>query len=112
MNDAVAADVSAVEEKIRGLLVRLLKLGDDVELPAEANLTDQIGLDSIEAFDAVATLHELMDVSIPDDFNPASVNSIRALGAYVTDRFGADAVARFLAIDLEAVAGMRADEEI
>ena len=60
----------ALEDKLSAFLVKLLKLGPDVSLTPEGDLIQQIGMDSIEAFDAVATLHELLEAAIPDDFDP------------------------------------------
>lgn len=103
---------SAFEEKVKELIVRLLKLGDDVQLDPDSELIDQVGLDSIEAFDAVATLHELLGVSIPDDFDPRTVSTIRSLSRYVIGRFGSEAAERFLEVDLDELESMRGDEEL
>ncbi|HEY1256652.1 MAG TPA: phosphopantetheine-binding protein [Terracidiphilus sp.] len=81
-----------------------MKLGDDVQLDVDADLVNQIGIDSIEAFDAVASFHELLDLPIPDDFNPRMANSIRNLAAYLINTHGEEAAERFLALDLDAVA--------
>lgn len=101
MNAAVQTLQGEFELKIKSFLVKLLKLGDDIDLRVDADLIDQIGLDSIEAFDAVATLHELLDVAIPDSFSPKVVNTIRSLAAYVHDTFGEDVVRRFIDLDLD-----------
>ena len=103
---------AALESKISDFLRKLLKLGDDVQLDVDADLIQTIGLDSIEAFDAVASFHELLDISIPDDFNPRMANSIRNLAAYLIDVHGEEAAERFLALDLDAVARARDSEEL
>ncbi|WP_168194876.1 phosphopantetheine-binding protein [Chromobacterium phragmitis] len=112
MNDATIELESALEDKLRAFLVRLLKLDEDQPLPADADLIQQIGLDSIEAFDAIATLHELLDAVIPENFNPKVVNSIRTLARYVLDAFGDEAVRRFVALDLETVTAFDAEEDL
>ncbi|AXE35903.1 hypothetical protein DK843_17285 [Chromobacterium phragmitis] len=112
MNDATIELESALEDKLRAFLVRLLKLDEDQPLPADADLIQQIGLDSIEAFDAIATLHELLDAVIPENFNPKVVNSIRTLARYVLDAFGDEAARRFVALDLETVTAFDAEEDL
>ncbi len=91
----------ALEDKLSAFLVKLLKLGPDVSLTPEGDLIQQIGMDSIEAFDAVATLHELLEAAIPDDFDPRVVSTVRGLATYVSSSFGTDMVKRFLAMDLD-----------
>jgi acyl carrier protein len=103
MNETTETMTAALESKIGAFLRKLLKLGDDVPLDAEADLVQQIGLDSIEAFDAVASFHELLNLPIPDDFNPRTANSIHNLSNYLMDRFGPDAAERFLDLDLDKV---------
>lgn len=85
----------------KSFLVKLLKLDTDIDLQVDGNLIEQIGLDSIEAFDAIATLHDLLDVSIPDNFNPKVSASIRDLTAYIINTFGAETAGKFLALDLD-----------
>lgn len=101
---------TAFEDKLSAFIRRGLKLGDDVVIAADVDLGAQIGLDSIEAFDAVATLHELMQVSIPDDFNPRAVSTLRRLSEYVLRSFGDEAAQRFISIDLETIDFNRTDD--
>ena len=112
MNDVSESLTVAFEEKTKAFLIKLLKLDEDIDLSVDSDLIQQIGLDSIEAFDAVATLHELLDLAIPDDFNPRVVNSIRSLCRYVDDQFGTAAVERFLALDLDTVALFQDSEDL
>lgn len=98
------------EAKTQAFLIKLLRLGDDIQLRVDEDLIKQIGLDSIEAFDAVASMHELLDVTIPDTFNPKVANSIRALSTYVLDTFGPEVARRFLAVDLDDP-GLFGDDE-
>jgi acyl carrier protein len=79
MTQSIEPISEAMEAKTTAFLMKLMKLGNDVHIDPTAELTEQIGLDSIEAFDAIATLHELLDLPIPDDLNPKVVNSIRSL---------------------------------
>lgn len=101
----------AFEQKTKAFIIKLLKLGEDIDLKVDIDLVQQIGLDSIEAFDAVATMHELIGVAIPDDFNPRVVSTIRGLSRYVLDHYEKTAIDRFLALDLNTVATIRKDED-
>lgn len=93
-----------LEAKLTEFIRVLLKLDDQVDLRPDVNLIDGVGLDSIEAFDAVATLHDLMDVTIPEDFNAKSVSSIGQLAAFIEGRYSEAEVARLLNADFAALA--------
>ena len=90
-------------ERLKDYMVRVLKLGPDVEISPEASLIDQVGMDSLEAFDAIATLHELLGVSIPDTFNPKALDSLVSLAGYLSSSFPPEVVERFLTTDLSTI---------
>lgn len=99
------ADTSnALENKLVEFIKSLLMLEDDVVLTPETNLIEEVGLDSIEAFEAVATLHDIMDVTIPEDFNAKLVSTLRQLANYVETNYSGEAIARFLDADLAELA--------
>lgn len=98
-------DIStALETKLVEFMKTLLKLEDDVVLTPETNLIEEVGLDSIEAFEAVATLHDIMDVTIPEDFNAKSVSSLRQLAMFVESHYSSEAINRFLDADMVELA--------
>ena len=101
----------AFEQKTKAFIIKLLKLEEGIDLKVEVDLVQQIGLDSIEAFDAVATMHELIGVAIPDDFNPRVISTIRDLSHYVLEHYDKAAIERFLALDLNTVASIRKDDD-
>ncbi len=101
----------ALENKIAEILRSLLMIEDDIDLSVTADLVQQIGLDSIEAFDAVATVHEIIGQPIPNDFNPKVSNSIRLLAQYVRQQFGDAAVEKVLAVDPQSLA-QQADDAL
>lgn len=101
---------TALELKLTTILRHILLIEDDVALAADAELVQQIGLDSIEAFDAVATLHEIIGQPIPTDFNPRVSNSIRLLAEYIERQFGEPGVQRILEVDVNSIAQSSADE--
>lgn len=103
---------TALETKLTAILRHILLIEDDVALAADAELVQQIGLDSIEAFDAVATMHEIIGQPIPTDFNPKVSNSIRRLAQYIEQQFGEPGVQRILEVDVNTIAQAAADEEL
>lgn len=90
--------VDHVEKVIR----IVLQLGDDVTLQPDSDLVNEIGLDSIEAFEAVATLHELMGVRIPDDLDPKALATISKISQYLINTYDAAAVQAFVEMDVAA----------
>lgn len=92
---------TALEAKLVAFIKSLLKLGEDTVVTPESNLVDEVGLDSIEAFEAVATLHDIMDVTIPEDFNAKSVTTVRQLATYIGGRFSQTEIDRLLVADVE-----------
>lgn len=111
MNDIQPTLSDAFEQKTKAFIIKLLKLEEDIDLKVDVDLVQQIGLDSIEAFDAVATMHELIGVAIPDDFNPRVISTIRGLSQYVLDHYEKAAIDHFLALDLNTVSSIRKDED-
>jgi acyl carrier protein len=106
MNDRL---ISSIEQVIR----ITLKLGDDVVLHEDSDLVSEIGLDSIEAFEAVATLHDLMGVRIPDDIDAKVFTKIGSIAGYVSRTYDVTVVDAFIAMDVRArLAEMVADSEL
>lgn len=97
VSDPDAALVTRLTEYVR----RILNLPADAPLDPDVSLAEQTDLDSIEAFNAVATLHEILDVEIPDDFDPGAMTTIRGLAAYITAKYPPQAVARLYAADFD-----------
>lgn len=79
-----------------------LQLDDDVVLQPDSDLVNEIGLDSIEAFEAVATLHELMGVRIPDDLDPKALATIAKISQYLVGTYDADTIQTFAQMDIAA----------
>lgn len=102
----------AFEQKIAEILRNLLLIEDDIELNPTEDLVSQIGLDSIEAFDAVAALHEIIGQAIPTDFNPKVSNSIRLLAEYIKTRFGQEGIDKIMAIDATALSANANDDAL
>jgi acyl carrier protein len=104
--------VEQVAVRVEEIIRTTLKLGDDVALRPESDLVNEIGLDSIEAFESIATLHEMLGVRIPDDIDPKDLGSIAGIAAYVVRKYDANVVNTFMSIDVGAhLASMYDDGE-
>lgn len=101
-----------VEQKVAAILRKMLSIEDDIVLDVNADLVQQIGLDSIEAFDAVATLHEIIGEAIPNTFNPKISNSIGLLSEYVIQQFGEAGVAKLLTVNVDELDLSLSDDEL
>ena len=104
--------MTQVEQKVAAILRKMLSIEDDIVLDVNADLVQQIGLDSIEAFDAVATLHEIIGEAIPNTFNPKISNSIGLLSEYVTQQFGQAGVDKLLAVNVDELDLSLSDDEL
>jgi acyl carrier protein len=96
------ATVEQVRVRVEEIIRATLKLGSDVELNPDSDLVKEIGLDSIEAFESVALLHEMLGVRIPEDLDPKAMGTISNLSAYIVSKYDAAKVDAFLAIDVAA----------
>ncbi|WP_440964837.1 acyl carrier protein [Massilia sp. GER05] len=94
--------VEKVVVRVEKIIRISLKLGDDVTLRPESDLVSEVGLDSIEAFEALATLHEMLGVRIPDDINPGDFGSIGGIAEYILRKFDADTIDKFMNVDIDA----------
>lgn len=93
-HDHIAAQVERV---IRATL----RLKDDVVLRRDANLVDEVGMDSIEAFESVATLHDLLGARIPDRLDPKSLSTVDSIATYIAQSHDAERVQAFLTLNVE-----------
>lgn len=102
--------VEQVSVRVEEIIRATLKLGDDVALRPESDLVNEIGLDSIEAFESVATLHEMLGVRIPEDLDPKAMGTIHGIAAYMIAKYDASKVAAFMELDVAAqLASMQDD---
>lgn len=100
-------------ERVEEIIRATLELGDDVVISPDANLVSEIGLDSIEAFESVAALHEILGARIPDDLDPKVLGTIREIAAYMFNKYDAEKIDAFMEIDIAArIASMRNDDEL
>lgn len=88
--------------RVEVIIRAVLGIGSDVELKPESDLVSIVGLDSIEAFESVAALHEVLGVRIPEDIDPKAIGSLRAMAEYLVGRYDAAIIENFMSIDIEA----------
>ena len=67
-----------VFEKVRDILCEQLDV-DEEKVTMEANITDDLGADSLDIVDLVMSLEEEFDVEVPDE----EVESIKTVGDIV-----------------------------
>lgn len=105
--------IEQVSARIGEVIRATLKLGDDVSLQAESDLVNEIGIDSIEAFESVAALHEMLGVRIPEDLDPKAMRSIRSIAGYIIEKYDAAKVQAFMTMDVAAeLARLQDDGEL
>ena len=94
--------IEQVSSQVSKVIRCTLNLKEDITLEGDADLVNEIGLDSLEAFEAMASLHDILGIKIPDQLNPKSLSTIDGIAAYVVDTCEPATVAAFLAVDVEA----------
>lgn len=105
--------IDAISTRVESIIRSTLGLGNDVFLTPDSDLVSEVGLDSIEAFEAVATLHDLLGVRVADDLDPKSIGSIRNIALYIADTCSPEVIENFMKLDLDArLAKMRDTDEL
>lgn len=105
--------IQDVAARVEQIIRATLKLGNDVTLNADSDLVNEVGLDSIEAFEAMATLHDLLGVSIPDNLDPKLLASIQRIADYIVSTYTPVQVEAFLTMDFrERLASLNEDEAL
>ena len=105
-----------VETKIKEMLEIMFKLSPEhiAGIDRTANLFDQIGIDSLEAFDAIVTLHDLLEEEIPRDIDPTTIGTLEKLGVYLVEKYPQEKIKLFFESDIAAQLADRAgaDDEL
>nr|WP_297353950.1 phosphopantetheine-binding protein [uncultured Caldimonas sp.] len=94
-------DHEKIAAQVERVIRATLRLKDDVMLRRDANLVEEVGMDSIEAFESVATLHDLLGARIPDRLDPKSLSTIDGIATYVGQSHDAERVQAFLALNVD-----------
>lgn len=69
------------------------------KLQLDFDLMDDLGMDSIEAFESISALHELIDAEIPQDLDPASITNIRDLSRFMLENYTTEQIEIILSDD-------------
>lgn len=109
----LATDMVLLHKQIEAVIRVTLDLGDQVSIPPDVDLISDVGLASIDIFEAIAALDTLLEAGSTQDIAPKSVRSIQGLSAYVLESFAPENVEKFLRQDVQvAVAKMRAADTL
>lgn len=102
-----------IQNKVKELIGKMYKLTDDriASLDPEKNLFQEIGIDSLEAFDAVVTLHEVLGVEIPRDIDPSTISNLGQLSNYLGTTYTPDVVQKLLDLNVEELLAQRASND-
>lgn len=79
---------SEIETKLRHMIVdRLFLPHDPADIPSDASLIDDYGVDSVNLLELIVGLEEEFGLTLDGgDFNAANFNSITALLKFITPR--------------------------
>jgi acyl carrier protein len=94
--------IDEISPRVEAIIRSALNLGVDVQLQPNADLVNEVGLDSIEAFESIATLHELLGVRIPEDLDPKSIATVNSIAQYIQIKYSPEVIQRFMEIDIQA----------
>ncbi len=94
-----------VEDVIRKLVGHMFSIPAEQisKVDSDADFFSQMGIGSLEAFDAVVTLHEILDVEIPREIDPESLSTLRQLSAYIVAAYPEGKIRMLLDKDVEAL---------
>jgi len=70
-----------VFEKVKNVIVEQLGI-DEVEVTMEANLTDDLGVDSLEIFEIVMSLEEAFEIEIPNE-DIENIKDVKGIVKYI-----------------------------
>ena len=70
-----------VFEKVKNVIVEQLGI-DEVEVTMESNLTDDLGVDSLEIFEIVMSLEEAFEIEIPNE-DIENIKDVKGIVKYI-----------------------------
>ncbi|OGH01502.1 MAG: hypothetical protein A2600_11985 [Candidatus Lambdaproteobacteria bacterium RIFOXYD1_FULL_56_27] len=81
------------------------------QIDPTADLMDEVGLDSLEAFEMVITLHEFLGVDMPEDVDIKKVGNLRGIAQYIKDEYDTETVEQFMQRDVADLAKMQQKDD-
>ena len=86
---------------------------DIKNLDVNADLIEEIGLDSLEAFETIIALHEFLGVEMPEDIEVETISTLHGIANYILENYDQEIIVKFMKRDLSELAEMRkVDEDI
>lgn len=94
-----------ISEKIMLILKETQELThEEVEkIDWDGDLMTQVGFDSLQAFNMVTTLHEMMEAELPEGIDPSSITSVNEISKYIIDNYDRNIIDKII---------LKSDEEI
>ena len=78
-----------VGDKIILMIKIMLELSDEEATAIDRNkdLMEEVGFDSLRAFSMVTAIHEMLEVDLPDEIDPSSVQTINEVSQYICNNY-------------------------
>lgn len=108
--------VEAVAGKLHNVVATMQQLnGEEAQrIGVNDNLIDQVGMDSLAAFEFVVVIHEVMGVPLPEDVDLAAIDTIQGVATFLVETYPREAVAKLIETpteELERLASGTREEE-
>lgn len=108
--------IEVLEDRIKDFMEALFNADEETinikTIGVNADFIEEIGLDSLEAFETVIALHEFLDVEIPEDIDIESVSSLHNIANYILTTYDQETIESFLEKDLTELIEMRKEDDI
>ncbi|HLO76006.1 MAG TPA: hypothetical protein VK196_06065 [Magnetospirillum sp.] len=105
--DTVSDDarILAIKEVVLQTLQAMFKLDPGLvsRIDSSANLFDQIGIDSLQAFEAIITLHDIIEEEIPRDIDPNTISTLDTLAVYLDTHYSREHLQSLFDKDIAAI---------
>src|ERR1700761_9325705 len=102
--------LTQVKQRVLDLIQAMFKIEDATiaRCKDDANLFNQLGIDSLQAFDAVVTLHEIIREEVPRDVDPTAIASLNGIAGYLISQYPAERLNRLFEGDFAEILAERA----
>lgn len=104
--------INKLAEKTGKVLKGILNMSPEEVISLDGDLVEEVGIDSIEAFELLATVHEILNKKIPETLDRNAVTTLSAIGKYIAETFDKETVKNFLEMDVKSkLAEIRTEED-
>lgn len=94
--------INELADRTGFVLKNILGMKQEEVIKLDADLVEEVGLDSIEAFELLATMHELLGERIPETLDRNSMSTLTSIAEYIARSFQPDVVEKLLGADIAA----------